>query len=225
MAPGYPRACGDRLSGALRNKRHSRVIPAPAGIGCFVATTRADASGYPRACGDRLGRHAGQLGAGGLSPRLRGSGAWRQATHYYLAGYPRACGDRNALIIRNSAHHGLSPRLRGSADFSVDEQFVARVIPAPAGIGGLCRGWVVRATGYPRACGDRELIEWLIVAAIGLSPRLRGSAGGRSQPAHVLRVIPAPAGIGRPGRGLADSQTGYPRACGDRRNDSTVTPE
>ena len=53
---------------------------------------------------------------------------------------------------------GLSPRLRGSGQVHIDCIQVARVIPAPAGIGFVPSAPMAAKTGYPRACGDRSTV-------------------------------------------------------------------
>ncbi len=111
---------------------------------------------------------------------------------------------------------GLSPRLRGSAREWYQVVTPHRVIPAPAGIGQTCMQFLPLYAGYPRACGDRREHAPHRRLGVGLSPRLRGSAGSAKGAAGIQRVIPAPAGIGRRTCPRAWTQAGYPRACGDR---------
>ncbi|KXS37980.1 MAG: hypothetical protein AWU55_1920 [Halomonadaceae bacterium T82-2] len=194
-SPGYPRACGDRGTGAVQPRQQPglsprlrgsvayryqllagrRVIPAPAGIGSMSPSSSWNVSGYPRACGDREAPTARKGGGGGLSPRLRGSG---------LAG---------------QLPHGAS-----------------RVIPAPAGIGRRVSVSRRCRAGYPRACGDRINSLELLRSMCGLSPRLRGSVAGAQELVRKDRVIPAPAGIGPQFPSPQCAIAGYPRACGDR---------
>ncbi|KXS37978.1 MAG: hypothetical protein AWU55_1918 [Halomonadaceae bacterium T82-2] len=195
MAPGYPRACGDRhtiehsppsaggLSPRLRGSAFSgfslavvtRVIPAPAGIGTPTQRNRCPSPGYPRACGDRM-----------------------------------------VALTHGSPDCGLSPRLRGSDPDAAGRDRRRRVIPAPAGIGQLVTQVLAEPAGYPRACGDRDTLKKSYWNERGLSPRLRGSDLIDRLEAGRRRVIPAPAGIGPERTMREDSVAGYPRACGDR---------
>ena len=172
----------------------------------------------------------------GLSPRLRGSGGLandRLALDRVIPapagigptpgivagsgpGYPRACGDRMRSSLNKPIGVGLSPRLRGSADDGSRWPGDDRVIPAPAGIGSGWRGTPCRPSGYPRACGDRFSCWRISDCRNGLSPRLRGSVADRRGFDAGARVIPAPAGIGRPDQPGLPGGAGYPRACGDR---------
>ena len=120
------------------------------------------------------------------------------------------------LMPTSSQADGLSPRLRGSGPALGIQPAGVRVIPAPAGIGLLVGIFLLLASGYPRACGDRILPETPLAVSGGLSPRLRGSAGPDAALPRGDRVIPAPAGIGRPEGLDAAPRPGYPRACGDR---------
>ncbi|KXS36375.1 MAG: hypothetical protein AWU55_3020 [Halomonadaceae bacterium T82-2] len=222
-----------------------RVIPAPAGIGWRCTTAGRGRPGYPRACGDRATSFNGADIDAGLSPRLRGSvrpAAGVGDRHRVIpapagigrppplppamtAGYPRACGDRFWRTSCQTRRFGLSPRLRGSVVVVVGEIGWPRVIPAPAGIGPAAMAPRRPSTGYPRACGDRG-ITWVAAAMVcGLSPRLRGSGGGRRVAELADRVIPAPAGIGAAGGCSRCMLAGYPRACGDRDAKTNVETE
>ena len=216
--------------------RHPRVIPAPAGIGRRSRWSARHPSGYPRACGDRLEFLEAQGSDVGLSPRLRGSvhalarqvgevrvipapagiGFPRPPRWRTRSGYPRACGDRAYDEIQELRTGGLSPRLRGSGRSLVLAGRLARVIPAPAGIGGFSLLICWMTPGYPRACGDRSNDAYVVEDYGGLSPRLRGSAALDDEQPAGFRVIPAPAGIGPSHTRDPRQRAGYPRACGDR---------
>ena len=193
-------------------------------------------AGYPRACGDRASRIIPWKLGNGLSPRLRGSdraqgeqgrrqrvipapagiGRHRQRECRPGPGYPRACGDRTLPNSMGSVSSGLSPRLRGSALYGINNIAGLRVIPAPAGIGPICRAASEYPAGYPRACGDRLCRSVTGPVDAGLSPRLRGSVLKRHAAGVSAGVIPAPAGIGLDRHSPRTSSAGYPRACGDR---------
>ena len=111
---------------------------------------------------------------------------------------------------------GLSPRLRGTVLGCRRLHAVGRVIPAPAGNGIALPIIGVALTGYPRACGERQILLRALSLAIGLSPRLRGTDGEMTMKLIFMRVIPAPAGNGTMRRLSASVRPGYPRACGER---------
>ena len=75
---------------------------------------------------------------------------------------------------------------------------------------------------YPRACGETTLSHPNLIAAWGLSPRLRGNPGKRPDLRHPARSIPAPAGKPQPFTVMEDNYGVYPRACGE--TDALVNP-
>ena len=127
--------------------------------------------------------------AGLLSPRVRGSRGVVEASRPMLGSgvYPRVCGGACKLdaSLRRRALQGLSPRVRGSLQPAISE----RSRPA-SGLSPRVRGSRLRSAAAtsssidgsipacagepaPRSSFDIGLID------MGLSPRVRGSRGGR----------------------------------------------
>ena len=74
---------------------------------------------------------------------------------------------------------------------------------------------------YPRACGGTTLGIHLPGNFSGLSPRLRGNLGHRTETALPGRSIPALAGEPLPGNRPGAARQVYPRACGGTYNTTT----
>ena len=139
----------------------------------------------------------------GLSPRVRGNHVDQKQSRPNMGSIPARAGNPpNALRP--------TPCLRS--------------IPAragePSGAGGRCRCFPV----YPRACGGTYTGNGAVVAAQGLSPRVRGN------PLRFLRFIrdrgSIPARAGEPPcRSMRrPPRTVYPRACGGTRGPSSAPP-
>ncbi len=235
---------GDGLSPRLRGtvkpvqpaKHKGRFIPAPAGNGRRSMQKRIHQPVYPRACGERIRHPSGETGTVGLSPRLRGTeyvyayvcilcrfipapaGNGRPCRSWWRerAVYPRACGERRRKSVSVGSAAGLSPRLRGTGLVCSAGIRLSRFIPAPAGNGPKSARPTSKPAVYPRACGERWLIETSVLANTGLSPRLRGTACSRSAACRTRRFIPAPAGNGWQRHAGRCVRPVYPRACGER---------
>ncbi len=129
--------------------------------------------------------------------------------------HPRACGEHLARFLRNHKPHGSSPRLRGTSRPAIVIGVGLRFIPAPAGNIGRPSCWPIHPSVHPRACGEHLGCRRRSCAAVGSSPRLRGTFCYQGLERHYLRFIPAPAGnIGDP-RENATIATVHPRACGE----------
>ena len=69
---------------------------------------------------------------------------------------------------------------------------------------------------HPRACGERLALGLIGEAAIGSSPRLRGTQITGKPWGVYARFIPAPAGNADHGHRGAEEVAVHPRACGER---------
>ncbi len=100
-------------------------------------------------------------------------------------------------------------------------QIAARFIPAPAGNArsGLVP-WDWRAV-HPRACGERLRRAAWVFTADGSSPRLRGTLELHCLGCLTDRFIPAPAGNARTPLPRMSHRPVHPRACGERRLDTS----
>ncbi|CAN0049791.1 unnamed protein product, partial [Ectocarpus sp. 12 AP-2014] len=246
----HPRPCGDRLmantelysgTGSSPPVRGSvvyamaccieeRFIPARAGIGCAISSTKSDVTVHPRPCGDRAPWLIYKAHSHGSSPPVRGSACQQRHFPHWIrfiparAGigilawlrvpsgtvHPRPCGDRECQVAEIARRSGSSPPVRGS-DYSL-----TRFIPARAGIGppgSLPKSF---PAVHPRPCGDRGRTSRGIQLTSGSSPPVRGS--GEQRPVQTLRsrFIPARAGIGAAATSGGMPPSVHPRPCGDR---------
>ena len=135
----------------------------------------------------------------------------------YLRVYPRVCGGTGNIQAALSLIQGLSPRVRGNHASALLKSKPKRSIPA-------CAGEPERKSRknsgdgvYPRVCGGTIAAKTAIIAASGLSPRVRGNQHRRRAGRALGGSIPACAGepaaaVGGRGRGEV-----YPRVCGGTR--------
>ena len=229
-----PRVRGSRrVIGRCRHRRGS--IPARAGKpavrGCGCRPGRV----HPRACGEADLHHRLRNRVGGPSPRVRGSlvslTSWSPSTGSIPARagkpprstwsgmgpevHPRACGEARDEGVFRAAVAGPSPRVRGSPGRHGGAAHGGGSIPARAGKPWTGMGPPHRPQVHPRACGEALLGCRPYAAAVGPSPRVRGSHRRRQGRHLVRRSIPARAGkppCRRPRRGATGV---HPRACGE----------
>ena len=93
-----------------------------------------------------------------------------------MAVHPHACGERLLTYPRNSIESGSSPRLWGTGNISHYDALRLRFIPTPVGNGEQQAYDLRKLPVYPHACGERELALMRASSAVGLSPRLWGTA-------------------------------------------------
>ena len=209
-------------------------IPARAGEPTWIGLLGSSCVVYPRACGGTVEQRWQILDREGLSPRVRGnqppaadagSGrgsiparageprvvAQRDGQHGV---YPRACGGTRGTPSLASPARGLSPRVRGNPKGVPDEQAEKGSIPARAGEPSPAVTRELPGRVYPRACGGTQNRANMLIAAGGLSPRVRGNHLVLHPPHPRLGSIPARAG--EPIRSHARRRAArvYPRACG-----------
>ena len=109
---------------------------------------------------------------------------------------------------------GLSPRVRGHPIMLEEWKRERRSIPACAG-SPRPRQRPARSRGvYPRVCGVTGIGITVVVAKIGLSPRVRGHHPARANPGPTPRSIPACAGSPSGARQPRPNAEVYPRVCG-----------
>ena len=151
---------------------------------------------------------------GGLSPRVRGNprillvaGGGRRSipacageprpsgpSRGRTGVYPRVCGGTLGDVIRHLRTKGLSPRVRGNRGCSRVSPRYGRSIPACAGEPGFRGLYVYPGWVYPRVCGGTLMLMLRDSPEKGLSPRVRGNHGRRTERDGVERSIPACAG-------------------------------
>ncbi len=234
------RGSSPRLRGTRQRRDHrpagARFIPAPAGNAyrCPAGCTHGPV--HPRACGERDDRRRPAPRLLGSSPRLRGTlnpTAYRWETHRFIpapagnappsprqhcgpAVHPRACGERAVDFESTAYPGGSSPRLRGTLDVARPIVPIVRFIPAPAGNAMMRCRRSINGTVHPRACGERLRTCGAAFAAVGSSPRLRGTRFLDGRRVRVSRFIPAPAGNAAALRTGHRRLAVHPRACGER---------
>ena len=121
-------------------------------------------------------------------PARAGNGKLRRKISATHPVHPRACGERTIRFRELDNTTGSSPRVRGTGSGAFARASHCRFIPARAGNGPFGLADDGECPVHPRACGERETISATLAAAIGSSPRVRGTG--------KLRV--------------------HPRACGER---------
>ena len=208
-----PRVRGNPADAAPRRGR-PRSIPACAGEPPGLPIPGHCGLVYPRVCGGTFASRSCPDGVGGLSPRVRGnrprtierpvaSGsipacAGEPARSVRLAAvfgvYPRVCGGTVPRQKRCSTGQGLSPRVRGNHPPRGRTRPKNRSIPACAGEPNRRQGQIRHTTVYPRVCGGTSATPAITVAAIGLSPRVRGNLVDDFSVCGDERSIPACAG-------------------------------
>ena len=191
-----------------------RSIPALAGEPMAYPEVSLLQKVYPRACGGTEVFDNPAALIHGLSPRLRGNQeypsiagpspgsipalAGEPVADFYscprIAVYPRACGGTFEGVGDRGSDRGLSPRLRGNRRHGLAHHCTYGSIPALAGEPLIRRHGVALRRVYPRACGGTRMPDVILLAAKGLSPRLRGNRRFSADRPLWGRSIPALAG-------------------------------
>ena len=208
-----------RVRGTLPNGRQARrarrFIPACAGNSWVVVGVVGFLPVHPRVCGELNNTGIFLWRDNGSSPRVRGTpprialnlaptrfipacagnSVVNPLSHHWQAVHPRVCGELavRALAILTCA--GSSPRVRGTPIGVERGVGPGRFIPACAGNSHLALVvWRPQAV-HPRVCGELSSTQRLAHAAIGSSPRVRGTP--------------------RAGGGVSTACSVHPRVCGE----------
>ena len=191
-----------------------RSIPACAGEPPCAYRSAQTSQVYPRVCGGTKRCAAITAGARGLSPRVRGNPvlSFRPATPKRsipaCAGepidgggagkgfevYPRVCGGTITSRYKSGCSTGLSPRVRGNPVKPGNVAAPPRSIPACAGEPAAMDVAAAKVSVYPRVCGGTLGDLTLLLASVGLSPRVRGNLDKCTACGQSRRSIPACAG-------------------------------
>ena len=109
---------------------------------------------------------------------------------------------------------GLSPRVRGNRTLMPKSRRCWRSIPACAGEPEVVAVTTPMGQVYPRVYGGTATCLNGMIAACGLSPRVRGNPPRPAKPCRAIRSIPACAG--EPSGSPSTIGVGgvYPRVCG-----------
>ena len=136
-------------------------------------------------------RYTGGIGLRRPQPRSR------MTVHSRPRGEHRRL-DRTSMGLSDS-----SPRLRGTGHSRHVAGVLDRFIPAPARNTRITRPGLGSPAVHPRACGKHLVVGAVGPAALGSSPRLRGTQGQHGHSGPWTRFIPAPAGNTAPTRRAA----------------------
>ena len=128
--------------------------------------------------------------------------------------YPRVCGGTSFSAVSDRLFSGLSPRLRGNRRQTLLPYGKRRSIPAFAGESPEPTLQTVIDRVYPRVCGGIACGFYIGLAAIGLSPRLRGNHLDVPAVGVHARSIPAFAGESSSDGLRCPVRQVYPRVCG-----------
>ena len=235
VAGSSPRVRGTRRRSARRTARQ-RFIPACAGNAAGPRWWWRYSAVHPRVCGERINRTAAGVSRSGSSPRVRGTrlgSGYRDGAVRFIpacagnatgkahtlaaeAVHPRVCGERQSGHFWWRPGGGSSPRVRGTPPRRRRAGWPARFIPACAGNAPDSRSGTTCAPVHPRVCGERLRQAGADDAAVGSSPRVRGTPGRRRYRRRSGRFIPACAGNAVRAMRLARSPPVHPRVCGER---------
>ena len=211
------------------------IIPACAGNTKKVAHGVRHAWDHPRVCGEHDSLLAEGLAEWGSSPRVRGTHCLTAAAcvqggiipacagntrRYSRASktyrdHPRVCGEHSVHEMGYWSLRGSSPRVRGTQLVHPLPADHAGIIPACAGNTLRSYRLLPKARDHPRVCGEHTPDMWALIAALGSSPRVRGTRGSLILKGRWWGIIPACAGNtcrqATPVPGTRD----HPRVCGE----------
>ena len=189
-----PRMRGTHES-AVWHDRRRRIIPAYAGNTGWLPRLPDWRWDHPRVCGEHASRLLRLRSRRGSSPRMRGtprSTRPQQTSGGIIPAYagntssamlnlsssrdhPRVCGEHSLPRLSHWLMRGSSPRMRGTLVFVYQLRIVGRIIPAYAGNTRPARQRTSCAVDHPRVCGEHVLSVFPVAAAMGSSPRMRGT--------------------------------------------------
>ena len=198
----------------------TRFIPARAGNTQSHLLLEDSVAVHPRAGGEHVNRRTASGWNFGSSPRGRGTLRIQRPSTLYrrfiparagntisdgkeardMAVHPRAGGEHIITQRIEPLAIGSSPRGRGTPIKSIEENIAVRFIPARAGNTQVPSIETKILTVHPRAGGEHIIDSMASAAAVGSSPRGRGTQPDRMAILHIERFIPARAGNTEDGR-------------------------
>ena len=213
-----------------------RFIPACAGNSPGACSGRWSGPVHPRVCGEQMQLIMKAGSNDGSSPRVRGTGNQEGGKNHIrrfipaCAGnrpsslpangsgsvHPRVCGEQRNPCLPAIPHNGSSPRVRGTVHTLPCKIPGHRFIPACAGNSQQSRDHGQVGPVHPRVCGEQDYYSTLQPPQTGSSPRVRGTAGGRTYRRESRRFIPACAGNSIPLPKIVLRSTVHPRVCGEQ---------
>ena len=199
-------------------RRRFRFIPAYAGNRRVAFGTWQHRSVHPRVCGEQAKGAEADNVVLGSSPRMRGTVTpdrfecrkprfipayagnrrTRRLRFLYPPVHPRVCGEQASCRSNHCSKTGSSPRMRGTAMTRRLKRSRPRFIPAYAGNSRRRCPRCLGPTVHPRVCGEQLSLSRAMAAAVGSSPRMRGTVTATISRACMRRFIPAYAGNSLP---------------------------
>ena len=173
-----------------------RFIPACAGNGSRPDWLKGRPPVHPRVCGERFLPVETSADDPRFIPACAGNGRRPRCGSSARPVHPRVCGERGVTGGQWPMNFGSSPRVRGTVDICPFEVGYRRFIPACAGNGNCIRVDLDGRPVHPRVCGERTVPGQVGGAAVGSSPRVRGTGSSAHERLHKRRFIPACAGNG-----------------------------
>ena len=160
----------------------------------------------------------------GIIPALAGNTRRTPPSNGCPRDHPRACGEHHVLVPACTRVQGSSPRLRGTLKKFCMFPYSYGIIPALAGntsdLARAHRFW----RDHPRACGEHVIGVNPEIAALGSSPRLRGTPRTIGTFLTSPRIIPALAGNTTHTSRQTTICGDHPRACGEHIRPCEGTP-
>ena len=213
----------------------SGIIPAYAGNTSPTNPGESTLRDHPRVCGEHMETVTGFSASLGSSPRMRGTQQRHGAEGHgggiipayagntprparpssTIRDHPRVCGEHFASPLVSPAGKGSSPRMRGTHAVRYSAEAWTGIIPAYAGNTTAARGRRPRGRDHPRVCGEHALWQRAFIAALGSSPRMRGTQIIRPPSKSILWIIPAYAGNTNVASLYRESPWDHPRVCGE----------
>ena len=129
-------------------------------------------------CGEHLTHEEMVDYALGIIPACAGNTGTVHVPKSALWDHPRVCGEHSLLKGQKEPGVGSSPRVRGTRDHIQTRAVLFGIIPACAGNtdpADLRDGY---NGDHPRVCGEHSICWAVRFAALGSSPRVRGTLFG-----------------------------------------------
>ena len=212
-----------------------RFIPASAGNTSGYLPSQPAGAVHPRVCGEHRNASRNSPRSCGSSPRLRGtlfikvcnfpvlrfipasagntSSGLSSASIFTV--HPRVCGEHLRRRNTMTGRFGSSPRLRGTRGLARHGEQKNRFIPASAGNTAAYLTAIIACSVHPRVCGEHIGQRLEHEAAVGSSPRLRGTPQLFLQCIPQRRFIPASAGNTVCSEVFVLHSSVHPRVCGE----------
>ena len=130
--------------------------------------------------------------------------------------HPRACGEKLRRLRSSQPPPGSPPRMRGKAVFPARQHRTTGITPACAGKSRSHQKRTAWEGDHPRVCGEKKVMNLVLVRPLGSPPRMRGKGDGVPCADWQRGITPACAGK----RGIPHApevpKRDHPRVCGEK---------